>query len=519
MFLKLRELVSGYTKLAIKYDPRYQRTLETIENGTWVGVGVDDRNEMNGLKLLTTTGDELSLAEILHSVNLIKSGAGDTKGDTGGLRERLKKRFRLLDWALFDYKRLLEVVQEQEKWTLKLRNLMQFALLPGILGDIPELQSLTTTENQRLGLSRLAETRLAILGQLTPVDKMLDVKTFEDLDKSALVLHPSASKQLPHGPPLKIQPRLIPKKILSDHSIVLVEYKTYQPPAGEEGLTGTAFEITHDRIKYISQLLSVGHTAQQVNPNGIFDGPASLKCRGYFHDHALHRFGMVFTIPPDYHPIPISLHAAITTCTRDTRPTLGQRFVIASSVGRALLEWFLVNWVHKSISSMDVNFFRRGPSHQWNFSKPYLGGFEYARPSEGVSNEIYGPWDFHQAIYRHPARQGAPTEGFHKHHDIYAFGVLLLEIGLWQVAQELFSSADQASKVKTPPRKVKDILVANASKKLGHYMGERYKEAVLACLEAKKPKLGVTDDDEGQGKLLEAFKKIVEELEAGVAVL
>jgi hypothetical protein len=35
-------------------------------------------------------------------------------------------------------------------------------------------------------------------------------------------------------------------------------------------------------------------------------------------------------------------------------------------------------------------------------------------------------------IYRHPRRWGVPTESFNAIHDIYALGVVLLEIGMWR---------------------------------------------------------------------------------------
>lgn len=50
-------------------------------------------------------------------------------------------------------------------------------------------------------------------------------------------------------------------------------------------------------------------------------------------------------------------------------------------------------------------------------------------------------------------------------------------------------------------------------------MGDKYRDAVLACLEAKEAKLGVTVDDATQGKLLEAFKDIVDILETGRDIL
>jgi hypothetical protein len=55
-------------------------------------------------------------------------------------------------------------------------------------------------------------------------------------------------------------------------------------------------------------------------------------------------------------------------------------------------------------------------------------GFEFSRPEFDFSS---GRPDKDPArnVYRHPARQGKPDKPFAKIHDIYALGVVLLEIG------------------------------------------------------------------------------------------
>lgn len=394
MFLELRKLVSGYTKLAVKYDQKYRVALEKIENGDWTEVGIENTGSgVHGLQILTTsTGGPVSFTGIFASgfENQAMVGEAYGKGDNGGLRERLKKRFRLLDWALFDYKRLCELVETQEGWTLKLRNLMQFALLPGILGDVKELKNLTTEDNRRLGFSRLAETRLAILGKLELVDQRLNVADFADAtilnippeqQSQLITARRDAASHIPRGSPALSQPRLVPMKI--NHGqwqgrTVLVEYKTYHIPPGDSNPSGIYFQITHDRIKDISRLLSVGHGYVSSDPNVAVQKPsntcgdhsASLQCVGYFHEEPKQRFGMVFLMPEECHPVPTSLHAVIRTCTRDNRSSLGERFAIAAATGRALLEWFLVDWVHKSISSLDLVFFRRDYTSAWDFSRP-----------------------------------------------------------------------------------------------------------------------------------------------------
>jgi hypothetical protein len=43
-------------------------------------------------------------------------------------------------------------------------------------------------------------------------------------------------------------------------------------------------------------------------------------------------------------------------------------------------------------------------------------------------------------FYRHPVRQGYPKSPFKVQHDIYAPGVVLLEIGLWKTLSHIFKA-------------------------------------------------------------------------------
>lgn len=109
--------------------------------------------------------------------------------------------------------------------------------------------------------------------------------------------------------------------------------------------------------------------------------------------------------PLDHDRVPISLNSGTTTLTRDSGPSPGQRFEIAYTTGYAIMEWFFVDWVHKSISSHKVYFFRT-IREEWNFSSAYLGGFEDARPAQENSNKAFSHVDFQTNVYRRPARHG-----------------------------------------------------------------------------------------------------------------
>ncbi|KAL7270780.1 hypothetical protein RUND412_006502 [Rhizina undulata] len=75
-------------------------------------------------------------------------------------------------------------------------------------------------------------------------------------------------------------------------------------------------------------------------------------------------------------------------------------------------------------------------------------------------------------------------------------------IGLWTVAssRDLFRDENQK------PDAIRETLVKNARMRLGHFMGQKYRDAVLFCLEGATR---VDGDDEKQTKLITAFKENV----------
>ena len=68
------------------------------------------------------------------------------------------------------------------------------------------------------------------------------------------------------------------------------------------------------------------------------------------------------------------------------------------------------------------------PRNIVQYSEPWILGFESSRPEGELS---YGPTELdpQRDVYRHPDRQGQVRVQFTKLHDIYALGVVLLEIG------------------------------------------------------------------------------------------
>lgn len=124
----------------------------------------------------------------------------------------------------------------------------------------------------------------------------------------------------------------------------------------------------------------------------------------------------------------------------------------------------------------------KSSSQSLMIESPYLVNFEYTRP-ENAGTVMDYDLDIEKDIYRHPDRQGIPSRPFSKAHDLYALGVILLEIGLWQSARGIYNGALRSYQGSSPsPADIREMFSAWHGKKLAHCMGDSYSNAVLACL-------------------------------------
>jgi hypothetical protein len=82
-------------------------------------------------------------------------------------------------------------------------------------------------------------------------------------------------------------------------------------------------------------------------------------------------------------------------------------------------------------------------------------------------------------VYRHPKRWGTPRETFTQVHDVYSLGVVFLEIGLWEGADDLISSLNSGDRI---PDRVSKVLLRHAKERLAHRCGDIFADAVVKCL-------------------------------------
>lgn len=144
----------------------------------------------------------------------------------------------------------------------------------------------------------------------------------------------------------------------------------------------------------------------------------------------------------------------------------------------------------------------------------YLSDWGYAR-SVQQGTDMRSDFEIEPNLYRHPSRQGRPTQQFSREHDIYALGVVLLEIGLWVTLSRLMEGKIRESETsgRLPrPKKVAEDLVALAQQGLPKEMGTGYTRAVLACLR------GEFRGREGPALAVDFREKVVDVLAGGMEV-
>jgi hypothetical protein len=239
------------------------------------------------------------------------------------------------------------------------------------------------------------------------------------------------------------------------------------------------------------------------------------RCIGWRYQPGRNNIAFVFETPAECQSQPISLYRLLDM--KNVKLTLGQRFRLALALAKCMAQLQMVKWVHESFRSENILFFpeekSQGPAPaesgvpQIDYTNPCVLGFEFTRPEMDFSSG-FADLCLERDVYRHPERQGRPGRMFTKVHDIYALGIVLLEIGLWQRAITLEKNHFKTAR---DPFVIRAQLTKQAQRRLGDKMGEKYQQVVLTCLAGD---FGVVNDTREDLKLQQAFRtQVVDVLE------
>jgi hypothetical protein len=194
-----------------------------------------------------------------------------------------------------------------------------------------------------------------------------------------------------------------------DDTPVFVEWKTIE--------RGIESKLKH-RIKSLASLL------QEMDSSTFH----SLSCMGYLKDPTIGNYGYVFRIPGQTTKGHKSLAQILGRET--TVPSLNDRFSLAMALAETVLQLHTSGWLHKGIRADNVLFFP-DDGDDADLTKAFLGGYEYARADNPSDMTEFPAMQQDMNLYRHPALLKANRASFEKSFDLFAFGCVLVEIGLW----------------------------------------------------------------------------------------
>ncbi|KAK0621460.1 prion-inhibition and propagation-domain-containing protein [Bombardia bombarda] len=318
------------------------------------------------------------------------------------------------------------------------------------------------------------------------------------LDRSSIRLDPAVEESdLPRCEATLDLPNGVQKK-------VWIEWKDYDRQKPQD--LSPPKEVIIGRVQKLAALLN--HTPK---PEAF----RTLHCLGFFdkattdddddndeEDILNMRLGLVFEGPQDdnLHTSlpPLSLRELLET---HRKPSVTERIKLAHAISNCLLYLHAVNWLHKGLRSHNIVFFRTKNGYI-EYSKPYLSGFDFSRPSRADEmTDIPGPGDDAEYnLYRHPHAQSVnpeERERFKKSFDIYSLGVVLVEIARWATIDKVLDINLNAARGRpSMALRVRERLLSEDNvSELGACMGAVYEDATRKCI-AGGLELGLSETDD-----------------------
>lgn len=263
---------------------------------------------------------------------------------------------------------------------------------------------------------------------------------------------------------------------------VLIEWYGY-PRALDLALPDT-INIAEDRFGRLACLLHASRKPSTLQ---------TLNTTGFINNEIAGHFGLVFDIPTNVLITrePMSLYQLLhrrKDATREPLPSLDQRYRLAASLSTSLYTFMLSQWHHKRFLSQSIAFLYENKvplPKLLDLEKPYIGGFSVSRPEDPQSESIESVLSIEERSYFHPLyRPWEPNRPkYRRAFDIYSFGLMLVEIGWWNLLKKIVpSSADGED--------FRQLVIAKCQDDLACWMGERYLAVTLRCLNVDDTNMG-----------------------------
>lgn len=452
----------------------------------------------------------------------------DSASATKALREEMGQD-PSINRRLFIEETLRDILKKCNRSVAELRGVMSSSMFCAMLSAGPEAWRMLQSSDgiHRMGLSRTIQ--LQYLTQNRTPDMESDSVALSGYLKPN-TRESTDDLKLGHYFPDEDKPA----------SDVFVEFRRYERAPRLEGSDEANKPQVLEQQKYLAKVKATMRGLAKLLQESSFevDEPHSeinttprtinaFRCLGFLDDEDSCRMAFLFRLPRGVSPASVrglkSLALYIETFDLPLKMSpLEQRFALARGLCQTVLNLHECGWIHKDIRSRNIILVPQdlitvdGPSSNEDYKFVlYLKGFEFSRPEQGKSS-LKANFDPNIILYRHPERQGAPTHYFDKEHDIYAVGVVLLEIGLWRTVTSTFKSRiDRVlqGNLNMEPENIRDELLKLARKYLPMEMGTKYCQAVQKCLSGD---FGILNDDKQRTNLALAFRhQVLDHIDAG----
>lgn len=271
---------------------------------------------------------------------------------------------------------------------------------------------------------------------------------------------------------------------IQDGTPVIIEWKSYEAWQGQKAI------LLRGRNDILARMLNASSKPEEM---------LTFHCKGYFDDIERKRYGFVSDTYAKPGEDLASLNHLLSKMPPEWLPSLKQRYQIAYSLGLTISIIHAVGWLHKGIRSHNIMFLHHQENIRW--VRPYLCGFANSRPDQ--PDELSEKLEYSERfnLYRHPLAQGQPGEHYRQEYDIYSFGVLLFEIGIWAKAFPLWNQDAQAFRTE---------LTSKASRiKIAHRLGTPYSDIMLKCLDGTFSNLGDSTSRVFYSEVVEVLGRLV----------
>ena len=213
-------------------------------------------------------------------------------------------------------------------------------------------------------------------------------------------------------------------------SMVIVEFKP-KPGPQDARFTLPRADLAGEVDKLIRTLRLASKRKEQNSDKHPFH---VLFSEGWYEqsDH----FGLIYRLPSlkttDFHCESLGSILLKNEYRKLLAKSLVNRLRLARALAGTIFELHSVNWVHESFHSDNILLFAevRQDGYHFDWSSPYVLGFDSSRAHDGNSGKFNPKAQWIARMYTHPDRDETKEyKRYKKTYDIYALGVVLLEVG------------------------------------------------------------------------------------------